>query len=56
MLHTQRGNKLNDTLGYCVARQAQDGLIHIITSRTRPSVHFELNEAWILAEGVIKLA
>jgi hypothetical protein len=50
LIGTQRGNKLNDTLGYCVARQAPEGLIHIITSRTRPSVHFELNEAWILTE------
>jgi hypothetical protein len=56
LIDTQRGNKLNDTLGYCVARQAPDGLIHIITSRTRPSVHFEVNEAWILSEGVTKLA
>jgi len=54
LIDTQRGNKLNDTLGYCVARQAPNGLIHIITSRTRPSVHFELNEAWILSGGDIK--
>ena len=50
LVDTQRGRKLNDTLGYCVARQSHDGMIHLITSRTLPSVHFELNEAWILAE------
>jgi hypothetical protein len=37
------------TLGYSVARQAPDGVIHLITSMTDPSQHFELNEAWVLA-------
>ena len=39
------------TLGYSVARQAPNGMIHIISSMNHPSLHFELNEAWILADG-----
>lgn len=47
---TQNGGRLNDTLGYCVARQAGDGNIHLITSVTHPALHFEMNEAWILSD------
>ena len=39
------------TLGYAVARQAPNGIIHLITSMNDPSLHFELNEAWILGTG-----
>ena len=35
------------TLGYTVARQAPDGVIHLITTMNHPCLHFELNEAWI---------
>lgn len=38
-----------DTLGYSAACQAPNGLIHLITSMNHPCLHFELNEAWILA-------
>ncbi len=38
------------TLGYSVARQAPNGIIHLITTMNHPSLHFSLNEAWILAE------
>lgn len=38
------------SLGYCVARQAPNGLIHLITSLNGPALHFELNEAWILSD------
>jgi hypothetical protein len=38
------------TLGYSVARQAPNRMIHLITSMTRPCLHFELNEAWILSD------
>jgi hypothetical protein len=41
---------LFDTLGYCVARQAPDGIIHLVTTMNTPCLHFELNEAWILDE------
>jgi len=36
------------TLGYSVARQAANGLIHLITTMNNPCLHIELNEAWIL--------
>lgn len=39
------------TLGYVVARQADNGIIHIGTSSTEPALHFELNEAWILTSN-----
>ena len=38
------------TIGYSVARQAPNGVIHIISSMNHPSLHFELNEAWILSD------
>jgi len=38
-----------DTIGYSVARQAQDGLIHLITTMNKPCLHFAMNEAWILS-------
>lgn len=37
-----------DILGYCVCRQSQNGLIHIVTSNTRPLLHLEFNEEWLL--------
>ncbi len=37
------------TLGYSVARQAPNGMIHLITTMNRPCLHFEMNEAWILS-------
>ena len=37
-----------DTLGYTVARQAPNGVIHLIATMTEPCLHFELNEEWIL--------
>lgn len=39
------------TLGYSVARQADNGIIHLITTMNSPCLHFELNEAWILSES-----
>ena len=38
-----------DTIGYSVARQSQDGLIHLITTMNKPCLHLAFNEAWILA-------
>lgn len=38
------------TLGYSVARQAPNGLIHLITSMNEQALHFALNEAWILSD------
>ena len=39
----------NTTLGYSTARQAPNGMIHLITSLNIPCLHFEFNEAWILS-------
>jgi hypothetical protein len=36
------------TLGYAVARQAPNGVIHLAATMTSPCLHYELNEAWIL--------
>lgn len=38
------------TLGYVDARQAPNGLIHLVTSMTDPCLHYEFNEAWILSD------
>jgi len=43
-----RNHNGNATIGYSVARQAPNGMIHLITSMNRPCLHFEFNEAWIL--------
>jgi len=37
-----------DTIGYVVARQAPNGIIHLLTTMNVPCLHFELNEEWIL--------
>jgi hypothetical protein len=36
------------TLGYSAARQAPNGIIHVISTMNHPCQHFEMNEAWIL--------
>ena len=44
-----RSSPLKDgTLGYCIAAQGPNGLIHLLNSSTQPPLHFEMNEAWIL--------
>ena len=35
------------TLGYAVARQAPNGMIHLVATMNNPCLHFEFNEAWI---------
>jgi len=37
------------TLGYSAARQAPNGMIHLVTTMNTPCLHFEFNEAWILS-------
>jgi hypothetical protein len=37
------------TLGYVTARQAPNGVIHILTTMTQPCLHYELNEAWVFS-------
>jgi BNR repeat-like domain/MORN repeat variant len=41
----------NGTLGYVTARQAPNGVIHILTTETQPCLDYELNEAWILSDA-----
>lgn len=38
------------TLGYCVAAQAPNGIIYLITSMNHPAQEFEMNEARILSD------
>jgi hypothetical protein len=47
-----KAHKGADTLGYSTARQAPNGMIHLITTMNRPCLHLELNEAWILQDQV----
>ncbi len=42
-----------ETLGYAVARQGPNGLIHLITSMNQQCLHFEMNEAWILSSDTL---
>jgi hypothetical protein len=47
--NAERRNDLRGaTLGYAVARQAPNGIIHLITSMNEPCLHFAFNEAWIM--------
>jgi hypothetical protein len=39
------------TLGYVTARQAPNGVIHVLTTETQPCLHYELNEAWIFSDA-----
>jgi formylglycine-generating enzyme required for sulfatase activity len=39
------------TVGYTTATQAPDGVIHVVTSKSDPAVHIELNEAWVRDGG-----
>jgi hypothetical protein len=39
------------TVGYVTARQAANGVIHILTTVTQPCLHYELNEAWIWSDA-----
>jgi hypothetical protein len=41
------------TIGYSAARQAPNGIIHLVTSMNNPCLHFEMNEAWILSKSEI---
>jgi hypothetical protein len=47
-MHERRLMGTSPTVGYSAARQAPNGVIHLITSMNRPSLHFAMNEAWIL--------
>ncbi len=47
----RRAEMRGETIGYAVARQAPNGVIHLITSMNEQALHFALNEAWILSES-----
>ena len=38
------------TIGYCAVTQSPNGVIHLMTSKGKPSMHFAMNEAWILSD------
>jgi antitoxin component YwqK of YwqJK toxin-antitoxin module len=48
-----KSHKGAHTIGYSTARQAPNGMIHLITTMNRPCLHFEINEAWILQDEPI---
>jgi hypothetical protein len=48
--YINQGNPHN-TIGYTVARQAPNGIIHLVSSFNHPAQHWELNEAWILDDS-----
>jgi hypothetical protein len=39
------------TIGYSVATQAPNGMIHLVTSMNHPNQHFAMNEAWIVSDA-----
>ena len=49
---TRRELPIHSTCGYVTATQTPNGVIHIVTSKTKPvALHIELNEAWCLHGG-----
>ena len=49
---TRRELPIKSTCGYVTAMQTPNGVIHIVTSKTKPAaVHIELNETWVLQGG-----
>jgi formylglycine-generating enzyme required for sulfatase activity len=44
------------TLGYSAATQGPDGVIHLMSSMNHPSLHFAMNEAWILSDETSETA
>jgi hypothetical protein len=49
---TRRELPIKSTCGYVTATQTPNGVIHIVTSKTKPApLHIELNEAWCLKGG-----
>jgi hypothetical protein len=49
-------DRKRDTLGYATARQAPNGVIHVLATMTHPCLHYEFNEAWILSAAQGELA
>lgn len=38
------------TLGYTTARQSANGVIHVLTTKSVPGLHYEFNEAWLWSD------
>jgi formylglycine-generating enzyme required for sulfatase activity len=48
----RRDLPIHTTCGYVTATQTPNGVIHVVTSKTKPvPLHVELNEAWVLHGG-----
>lgn len=39
------------TVGYVTARQAPNGVIHVLTTVTQPCLDYEMNEAWVFSDA-----
>lgn len=44
-------DRKHGTLGYATARQAPNGVIHVLATMTHPCLHYEFNEAWVLSDA-----
>jgi antitoxin component YwqK of YwqJK toxin-antitoxin module len=42
-------DRKHGTLGYATARQAPNGVIHVLATMTHPCLHYEFNEAWVFS-------
>lgn len=47
----QRHRLDHPSLGYTTARQAPNGVIHILTTTNYPPLHYEFNEAWFWSDA-----
>ena len=47
----QRHRIEHPSLGYVTARQAPNGVIHLLTTATLPPLHYEFNEAWVWSDA-----
>lgn len=43
----QDGRQPYTSVGYTTVRQAKNGIIHVLGTKTVPGLHYEFNEAWI---------
>jgi hypothetical protein len=43
-------DRKNGTLGYATARQGPNGVIHVLSTKTQPCLHYEFNESWALSD------
>ncbi len=44
-------DRKHGTLGYATARQAPNGVIHVLATMTHPCLHYEFNEAWVFSDA-----